>query len=648
MATVTIAPGENDERVLNEDEITSQSWEKTHTGVATFTVKKPYEPELDSRFFDEIHLEEGSEFLFRGFILSVESNKGSATTTISGKGIAWELTNTETTFSVANEFAHDAIERFWNNETAFSPTVTTPTPQTTVTGKSVQQASTNSEFSNILTLADKTAAVIRDDNVELAQTSFTQEGEADPFGANTRGDGNYSGGEATFIERGAVNNGDSTQLSFNLDYTIPKNEVGIKFRTDPVDGSGDGIVDVPEFTVKIDGNVVGTEQLNTNNLQLKWRDFGFDVGFELTAGSHTLTVEVTGDTQGTLDDELRFDLINIHDERFPPNFDNTNDGSGGYLDGPENYPIQGETVEFDAVFQDLNITDGTLNTSFDDTSGDQRIQLLLDSTWFPNDGSENNTESVTTDFGNEIGRNIQGRATLDAYGTTTGQTPLQGVNGQKIQSWEILIDGNDLILFEDRTFEGSKFEIAQRLHIQSDMRFSIDHAANSKNVDSFQVGDVSKTLPALDIINETIKKDVNDYANHVTVRGVDTPTGRFTSTESNQTEINTYGQVHADKFNPELATQKEVDEVAKSFLEEKLRELVLKGTLEVAPVDVRPGFTYPNPFDSSENDVPIEEVRYRESAGQIRGQLIFDFRAEALSEELGGLRQGQNDNFRGF
>lgn len=640
-----IAPNTGDERIIDDTRLISGDYNKTHTGVGDYSVTVPYDLSLEDRLFDEVLFEDGSTLLFRGDITSVSSDDKASETRIRGEGIGADLKDDEATVTYTNTLAHDAISDYWSNQTSFTATVTTPTADKTITSANAQTADSTSEFQDVTSPADTDPVEARNGNLELLQTSFVEEGELNATNTNSNSDASDG---STGLVGGDTD--DSLSWTFNPDYDIPKEDFDIAVRA----GTGDS-PDPSNFEWTLDGEVLGSDSTFPNS-GFNWVTNFID-GESLSAPSsdvaantsHTLKVSYTGSGS----DDFEIDVIQIYDtgDRYSTSFsytyDNDNGGSSGYLDGPELFPDK-YTFVFDGVSTTWNITDGTLSTTWDDTTGDQRIQLQIDSTWFPNNGTEDNTSSVTTDFGSENGSGIKGRARLSRYGSTTGQTPLTGINGQKIQDWTITFDGNDIAIFNDITVEGSHLQNLQRLHEDSDMRFTVLHKEGSKEVESYQIGDVTKTLPDITSINETRTKDGGQYANHVTVRGQRVNGTRLTQTESDSTEISNNGQEHAEMVDPTLENQDDVSARARSFLAERLRELKLKGQITFHSQDIDPGFNYPNPFDSAEEDVPLEEVRYAVRSGDVTGTLIFDFRAERLAEALGDLRMGQSNTKRGF
>jgi len=301
----------------------------------------------------------------------------------------------------------------------------------------VQNADTQSEWDGIISSETFKPTYTENGKLKLAQTAFVQEGETDPFGANTRGDSEYSGGEATYIALGDVNNGDSTQLTFDLDYTLEEENIAFKVRTDPTDGTGNGISDTPRFELNIDGTSAGTKQLNTNNLTLEWRDFGISwTNGNLTPGSHTFSVEVVDDSAGTAGDELRFDAICIYDGRFPPTFDNNNGGSGGYLDGPELYPSQ-VTKAIDTATARRKVDKSRFELTANDVSNNFFVELSGDGGSTYSRVQNSQTGDVTfSDPTETVDANVGLGRTSD---TRTTATPQTGFNGQDIDVWELFV-----------------------------------------------------------------------------------------------------------------------------------------------------------------------------------------------------------------
>jgi len=409
--------------------------------------------------------------------------------------------------------AHLVLEDIIQANTPYTANVDTP-PARTATNESVQSADTDSELSNQLQISDTDPVNVNNGELQLAQTLFIQEGESDTI-SGTRADGDYSGGEATFIDRAQSNTGESARVNFSTDHAIPESALAIKFRTDPVDGTGDGISDTPEFTVSIDGQTFTTEQFNTNNLSLEWRDFGASwTNGDLPAGSHTLTVEVSDAATGTADDELRFDLYTVYDDRYSYNFDNSNDGSGGYLSGPELFPDRAEveTVDAPTAFQ---FTGAKLSASYDDVSGGQRVGVSNDQgasyTFADNSGT------VETDFGSSTAE-IRGKLGLSRYGTQSGATPTSGVNGQIVDLYELFGDIDETPLLINQDYDDSLMNVVRDICQQADFISEFRKTGGTPSFEATVPGQRSSSVEP-EVSGYRYSRSVEDQVKRVVVKG---------------------------------------------------------------------------------------------------------------------------------
>jgi hypothetical protein len=299
----------------------------------------------------------------------------------------------------------------------------------------LQSADTQTEWEDLLNIPDTDPLYIDNGSLKLAQTAWVYEGEDNQL-VGTRGDANYSDGEATYIETGSGE--PSVTLNFTPNYEIPKTAVGIAFRIEPIDGSGDGISDTPEYKVELNGEEVFRESRNTNILDLNWETLvnGYS-GFNSDADTQqSLTITVVDDSQGTPGDELRFDLFAFYDNRFSYDFDNDNGGSGGYLDGPQLYPTDYEQT-FPNVTTERPVAGVLLNQVWNDVSNTQRLQASNDG--FKTFVEANNSQTLDDTFA-DSGFELQAKSRLARYGSRTTATPQTGYLGQEIDSHELMAD----------------------------------------------------------------------------------------------------------------------------------------------------------------------------------------------------------------
>jgi hypothetical protein len=648
MVSLTLAPGEPDELVLDESELIDVEVARTHTGVSTWQATVPRDPSLPDRFFDEILIKRSDgTVLFRGFLLSADASERDATSRLSGEGVAYQLRNDETVVTYQNILAHEAVRDFWQNQTGFSVILTDPTPRTTVDDKPVQTASTTSEFSSLLSIGATDPIEITNDRVQLLQSGFFFEAE-DAFSLSGQSsDTDASEGETETLLGGSA---DSDTASFTTSYEIPASNVGVGLRIKDLDSDNDGGTEGTAFDVEINGETVlsANSRIIPQPPSFTWVT-GSGIGSNLSSGTHSVSITGTGNTTDGNASTL-IDAVFVYDNRYNYTFDNTVD-TDNHLSGPQLYPDAFE-ITFPSTTTNFNITRGKVDSTWSDVSNQQRLQVQFDANWLPDNGNEDNTQVV--DVSSPVTtRSLRGRARLSRHGSRTTATPTSGFLSQELQGWSLEIDGNDLVLFEDRQFEGSLFQIGQAIHEEADLRFVVEHKQNSKPVRAFQVGDVTESLPSAvtDVeqrVDSSRRRSVEQYHNHVTVRGATVSGTRLTATESDTQEINNLGKQHLDVLDPSLDTQTAVTERAKSLLDQSLRERVLKGEVVTTPSDVLPGVSYSNPFNSTADTVPVEEHRLRLARDRIESELLFDFRAEALAEDIGGLRRGQNNVGRGL
>lgn len=634
-----IGPNTSEELTIDEGEpapaLVAADFARTHTGISDFEAQVTFDTQLEDRVLDEVFLEDNGELLFRGTILSVESTAGtdSIETRISGEGVGRELTNTETTFSVSDTFAHEAIRDFLNTETTFDASVTDPSPTSVADNAVAQSAATTAEFADITpAISDTTPLNIQNGGVKLQQAGFFTEAEAATrsFVASTTTDTAASGGESVTLFD--ATNPHFVARDFTLEYDLPSSRQLWAIRVRVSNTS-----EVPAIRVLIDGTTaLTTPQDWTSNSGFFWFVQQDGIGSTLAAGTHTFRVEIDQETTNT--ESIDIDAIWLGDDEYQWTFDNSVDANG-FLSGPQLFP-DAERLRFAVAETPFNVTAGEAEVQTADPDGAQLLQLRIASgTFRPTDGTQTNTTLVTTDFGADKGSDVQSRVEFARFGSRTTASPTTGFRGQKLESLTLRIDGNDLAVL-NRTFRGSLFEILQELHEVATMRFVVSHDRTEKRIESFAPGDETRALPEVAVKSQTRRKDLSDYANAVTVRSAEVGGSRFSATVESADEIQAVGTRELTTvIDPRLTTQSGVDNRARKLLARKIRERTDKGELEIAPTPVTPGFSYDNPFGSTDETVPLEETRFEVRRGRVSGRLVFDFKTDDLSAQLGGLEQ---------
>jgi len=176
-------------------------------------------------------------------------------------------------------------------------------------------------------------------------------------------------------------------------------------------------------------------------ISLAWRDLSdgsffssFDSyaaqgGEDLTAGE-TYPLRLVNVDNGN---DVALDVVAVYDRRYESNltFDDTNDGSGGYLTGPERYPA---LIERSLSTADTrrNVTEASFTSAWNNTSNNQYVELANDGSTFTR--FNNDTGSVT--FASPD-RGVDTNIGFGRYSATSNQTPLNGNDPQQIDTWEL-------------------------------------------------------------------------------------------------------------------------------------------------------------------------------------------------------------------
>lgn len=665
--TITIDPGGANETVLNPADIEALDFVKTHTGVGDWQADVTWNPSLDDRLGDEIHIEDGSTFLFRGFLQSADSaeSAGQASTRIGGLGIAHDLERNGNEITYRNGLVHNAIEDYWDFEApvGFQPQMTDQTADETLSSfTSQQEADTDAEFTDITSIADTEPVEVRNSNIELLQTCFFTEAESFSNESDSRGTiGSEDDDFSRQSGRALQNLNALIEWEFTNEYTIPEDafEVAIRMK----DGTGQSLGGLPgiEYRVILDGGraeIVDSHPTQTN-VVLGWKEVGDGfysntegwTGGDIPPGTHTVQAKVTDASPDGGDDPTAFfDVVAPYDNRFGYTFDNSIDANND-LAGPELFPLAYQ-VEFNRAATTWTITEGQITSSWNDTSNEQQLRMRLPptGTYQPvtpptsSSGDGDNTETVSVDFttasgniGVLLGSAIQGRVQFSRFGSRTGTSPSSGFNGQILQSWDLQIKGDDRPVITESTYEGSDLEILQQLHNEGRMRFTIEHDTGASwFAYSYPDGGQVQSQPSWTKISTTKHTDIEDMYNEVTVRGSrDDDGNRFTITVEDSTSISNFGREHWDEKNPELQSQTEVERVARQILKRKVKQSNVTAEREIVSLDLDAGFAYPIDLpDGTTENVASEEVEYRISDGNIVGRVRFNIMAKRLESRL--------------
>lgn len=664
MTKVVLDPGGPNELTLDETNLIRDNPILTHTGKGDFraayagniTKVQPY-----AQRQDRFNLVINGNVEFTGYLKGLRGNRGNAEVTLVGDGIGKKLEETRPDYdslggslSYSSIAVQDAIRDYWARTPFDNFTVTDQTTELVAENEEVQSADTNSEWNTEFSPADDVPLRINNGFLEDTQICWTQEGEnADDLttGLNPPTDtGKFSGGDVAHISA----DGDFAEWRFTPNHDIPSEDVGINVR-DGVDDP-DGTPEL-EWRLRESGQSAGSGNLMAglvvgSGIVFNWSDLadapypngdGYD-GPDLEAGTeYVLRLECTDDG-GTLDQyQYYVDVVAPFDTRYESdlNFDGSNDGSGGYLDGPELYP---DNVSIEGAEQPVsfNVTSATANLSINDTSNNQSVGIS-------NDGgttyqTENNTSNPTVNFP-DAGRIARIQFTLSRYGSRTTATPQTGFNNQRIDSFSLTVDGNNLAVIDELDLSRSHFSNLKTLHSAGNFLWVIEHDGGSiedMSVNSFMEGEVTKPSPDSysDPININPEIAGKNYYNSIYIQGAldengDRPTAEVKDDDAiaeDNREISP-GVLRDQKITTEAGAIFR----ARSLLESAQDNKNLVGGVTIPPTVISPGFAREIDLGQGLEYKTVEEVRLSESSGSVQSQHRFTL-PDDLAEDITSLK----------
>lgn len=619
---------------VRHENITSVSrLQPEKSGTGRWELEVPDSPYASNWLHAEAYIRYDGQLVMRGEFLETRSRESAGTMRLVGKDVANKLTRGGADVPYQNIEGWKAFDDYVTNHVdGWTVTVTEPTPKTLEDDKVVQDASTTTELSSIFSPAADEPFAVQNGNLELLQTCFTVEGEdanttsgTSVFGADRFSGNSPTSGQGEALE--FTGSGLSATWDFTPAYDIPASAVGIHLRIEANNA--------PQLEATLNG-ATWTILEDGGGVSLQWQDVANDPfdgtpttyteagGTKLSAGT-TYTLQIDSTTSGGTGASALVDVVAPADNRFSYTFDTTlTDGSDGgtYFDGPELYP-QAATLQ-GAVHDDVNnVTEITLATTFDDTSGSQKLQVSNDggTNWLPNDGTEANTTSVSVSSFPQVGTTAEGRATLSRYGSRSNATPLTGFNGQVLQSWTLDIDTNALAVIDDREYVGSHFRNIDTIAADAELAWVPTYQETGLHIEAFAEGDVVKAAPWSDheVLDVEEVDSMEGYANVQTVYGAVVNGKRLVATAKSQDEITAKGgEIHGTPVRDEsLETQGDVDSKARTLLANRLAKDRVTGTLEVVPMWVQPGYAYTVP-ELGNRDLTLERAEFSQGSAGMR------------------------------
>lgn len=627
---------------INEDNILTTDINRPHTEMADFRVDVPDSSKSLQSWVTSVNKARiyfNGQILFNGYLERSKTNERRGTTSLEGRGILRDLKDREEVITYQRITVAQAIKDALDNYTDFDATVYSSDVNTLVTGGTVVNLTTTSDFSNSVSFNDDAPLEARNGNIELLETCQFIEGEdAGPEYGKTSAASNGAYG-------GGTQSSDSFSHTFDYDYTVPDGELTLWWRYRCTGESDTG----PKLDVNVDGTTIksytdswgGPSDFTMGTITANVGDVSGNVTVQFDIQGSGGTIEI--DAFGLLDDGDRFGGFS---------YDLSGSLSGGYLVGPQLLPAEFQAV-FDTQNVPFNVERIKASGTFNDVSNNQAIATSADGqqTW----QEATNTSSVDNNYPNNAGTTIDYRVSLGRTDETrTSAAPTKGFNGQVLHDIEVVYDGTDRPVIDNQRYEGDMLTIIQKLHRRGDYRLVPDHGATDSNgdpvkvVESFQRGTQDRTAD-LDVINRKPATDTYDYYNHITVRGGRLDDGtRPAATAEDLDEIKEIGQEgsnpnwyedgkrHLDLKRPDLETLDEVKSVARKELTKRLSQRSATGDLDIHPANILPGYDYTvdwhgdgNPTRSTSEAVKFGE-RYASTSGQITFERTGSTEAEII------------------
>lgn len=614
------------------DRVASLNLPREHTALSDFRAEVPIDLSLETHVFDDVRIywrQDGADtLLFRGRLEQVRSAEKQATTRLGGPDVVHRLENqARTGYTVTDQETWKAIRDFWNSIGFVDATVKEPAEQI-LDSQNLLDLDTSTDFQNAASPGATEPVQVNSGALEPLQTCYhndatdgTDQDFGNGAGLDTNGTYNASNDADTSNSAAFVldSSGAYVEFDYSTEYDIPANEVTVALRI----GNPTGISDGPAYEVSVDGTVIGGAVAGFD-LASDWSWIqSSGLGSDLSAGSHTVRIEIT-DSDASDNDDLYLDRGCLLDGRFGYTFDNQVDADFN-LAGPGLYP-DGYAFLLDELAADLNVVGFTIDTTWNDTTDGQAVggsydgsNLVLGTNTTTKD-DDDRTQNTTTIFPVvRLGRYGSGRPASEG-------TPTANYLPQRCTSLVFDFDGSTRSVIESKEFEGTDLEIAQKLHELAGMRFTVEYdESDPVFIRSYAPGEVQRTQD-WDVNDRQRRLDVRDYANRVTVRGRLRDDGtRPIATVDDDNGINQYGVVLYDDTDSSLTTLADVKSKARTLLTEKVDQDRLKASFDIAPELVRPGYDYQVTWpDGTQDYVTSERVTFRISDGSSSARVKMD------------------------
>lgn len=648
-----------------DNDLISHNPVRVHTGIsdnrATFAYDESIIPYVKRQNRCNVTID--GSVVWTGYPVDLDINENQGTMTVTFDGIGKRLEETRPDYdslggslNYSNIALDDAIDDYWSRTPFTNYTVTAQQTEIIIEDQQVHEANTTAEFESLFSPTDSDAVVAENDTYRPAQIAWTT--DSDSFTTSGTGlisDPEFSGGDAEVLD----SDGDTISISIDVEHTIPTDEFALYVRfTSGFPGEN---TNGPGIVVDFNGESWQPVADSAGFSGLEWLDiannsFGTSElysGAEVSPGTYTLTLTASG--TGT--DGQSIDVLAPLDNRFSVTLDNDNGGSSGYLDGPELYPGQVESIS-NTVGVSFNIVNSTVRSTIDDTSSNQRISVSNDGgatyTDFPN------TTTVDFDYA-DAGREAKLKVRLGRYGTRTGVTPLTGHLAQTLSSISHTIDGDDLVVIDDLELSRNHFDNLKTLHDYGDFLWVIEHSADSisnMTVSSFNRG--AETRPKPTEFDEPISINQQivggTYYNSIYLQGALVGGSRPTAEVKNQDAINEDDREISPGVlrDPDITTEAGADFRATALLSRAQDNNNVSGSITIPPVITNPGYARNTPLEQLSSDWgtnwgtnwgggteprTVERISFSEGDNQTQATVDFVNPTEQLANDISELRR---------
>jgi hypothetical protein len=389
-------------------------------------------------------------------LTNIRDRREQNATVLVGRGGVELLEEADVEFNVKRR--HLAAQEVIQNQTTYDDDVDVPDSEV-LADQDMQDPSGESELDSLLlAFASTDPLQFANGGVEVLQTNWIV--EAEDFDSETgdslsvSNDDDFSDGAGEGFRGQAA----TRSYQFTPGYDVPAGDFDVFVRSE-------GTSTPPPLDWKINGSDISETTISTDwdpALSMGWANISdFDTAgnldtLSLSSGvTYTLTVEDTG---GGESGSRLIDVISPRDTRFSYNDDNTLNQNQGWLDGPEEKPDR-VTIEFLAATSAFQVVSGTVTVTMDSTENSQRIQIRnqVDGTYKPDDGTEDNTSTVTVDPFANAGDRIQLRVGLSRHAENgaRNQTPRFGYSAQTLTEYDLDADIREESLMLDYSRDAS-------------------------------------------------------------------------------------------------------------------------------------------------------------------------------------------------